>query len=220
MGFSSQNAGVGSLSFSRGSSRPRNRAGVSCTAGGCLPAEPAGKPRITGVGSLSLLQGIFPTQESSPGLLHCRRVLHQLSHRGALAGPPHWSPRCCTVSLSQPQRRGFLTVPSTAQRVSHCSTSLSATAQRVSHCSMSLPTLVLFFSFQIFPSVLSLLLPSFSDSSHPDRSGMASHCGVALHFVMIRDAEHLFVGLLAICVCLDMILSVCIYYLCVYILFG
>ena len=36
----------------------------------------------TGVGSLSLLQGIFPTQESNPGLLHCRWVLHQLSHQG------------------------------------------------------------------------------------------------------------------------------------------
>ena len=36
----------------------------------------------TGVGSRSLLQGIFPTQESNPGLLHCRRILYQLSHRG------------------------------------------------------------------------------------------------------------------------------------------
>ena len=33
-----------------------------------LPAEPEGKPKNTGVGSLSLLQGIFPTQESNPGL--------------------------------------------------------------------------------------------------------------------------------------------------------
>ena len=37
----------------------------------------------TGVGSLSLLQGIFPTQGSSPGLLYCRQILHQLSHRGS-----------------------------------------------------------------------------------------------------------------------------------------
>ena len=35
----------------------------------------------TGVGSLSLLQGIFPTQESNPGLLPCRQILYQLSHR-------------------------------------------------------------------------------------------------------------------------------------------
>ena len=36
-----------------------------------LPSEPPGKPKNTGVGSLSLFQGIFPTQESNWGLLHC-----------------------------------------------------------------------------------------------------------------------------------------------------
>ena len=37
----------------------------------------------TGVGSLSLLQGIFlPTQESNRGLLHCRQIIYQLSYRG------------------------------------------------------------------------------------------------------------------------------------------
>ena len=35
----------------------------------------------TGVGSLSLLQGIFPTQGSNPDLLHCRRMLYQVSHK-------------------------------------------------------------------------------------------------------------------------------------------
>ena len=38
----------------------------------------------TGVGSLSLLQGIFPTQGSNPGLLHCRQILYQLSYQGSL----------------------------------------------------------------------------------------------------------------------------------------
>ena len=37
----------------------------------------------TEVGSLSLLRGIFPTQGSNPGLLHCRRILYQLSHQGS-----------------------------------------------------------------------------------------------------------------------------------------
>ena len=37
----------------------------------------------TGVDSLSLLQGIFPTQGSNPGLLHCRQILYQLSHKGS-----------------------------------------------------------------------------------------------------------------------------------------
>ena len=36
----------------------------------------------TGVGSLSLLQGIFLTQESNWGLLHCRWILYQLSYQG------------------------------------------------------------------------------------------------------------------------------------------
>ena len=36
----------------------------------------------TGVSSLSLLQGIFPAQGSNPGLLHCRQILPQLSHKG------------------------------------------------------------------------------------------------------------------------------------------
>ena len=35
----------------------------------------------TRVGTLSLLQGIFPTQELNPGLLHCRWILYQLSHK-------------------------------------------------------------------------------------------------------------------------------------------
>ena len=37
----------------------------------------------TGVGSLLLLQGIFPTQGSNPGLLPCRWILYQLSHKGS-----------------------------------------------------------------------------------------------------------------------------------------
>ena len=36
----------------------------------------------TRVGSLSHLQGIFPTQGSNPGLPHCRQILYQLSHKG------------------------------------------------------------------------------------------------------------------------------------------
>ena len=37
----------------------------------------------TEVDSLSLLQGIFPTQGSNPGHLHCRQILYQLSHQGS-----------------------------------------------------------------------------------------------------------------------------------------
>ena len=37
----------------------------------------------TGVGRLSLLQGIFPTQELNQSLLHCRQILYQLSYKGS-----------------------------------------------------------------------------------------------------------------------------------------
>ena len=54
----------------------------------------------TGVGSLSFLQGIFPTQGSNPGLPHCRQILYQLSHKGA---QEYWGG---SLSLLQ---RSFLT---------------------------------------------------------------------------------------------------------------
>ena len=38
----------------------------------------------TGVDYHFLLQGIFPTQESNPGLPHCRQMLYHLSHQGSL----------------------------------------------------------------------------------------------------------------------------------------
>ena len=47
----------------------------------CSPWNSLGQN--TGVGSLSLLQGTFPTQGSNPGLLYCRRILYQLSHQGS-----------------------------------------------------------------------------------------------------------------------------------------
>ena len=48
-----------------------------------LPAEPLGKPKNTEVGSLSLLQWIFLTQELNWGLLHCTQNLYQLNYREA-----------------------------------------------------------------------------------------------------------------------------------------
>ena len=55
-----------------------------------LPAEPQGKPKNTGVGSLSLLQGIFPTQELDWGLLHPRWIHYQLSYEGSQSLLSHY----------------------------------------------------------------------------------------------------------------------------------
>jgi len=64
---------------SRGSSKPRS---LTLQADSLL-SEPPGKSKNTGVGSLSLLQGIFPTQESNQGLRHCRWIFYQLSYQGS-----------------------------------------------------------------------------------------------------------------------------------------
>ena len=45
--------------------------------------------KSTGVGCHFLLQGIFPTQRSNPGLPHCRQMLYRLSHRESQTYFPH-----------------------------------------------------------------------------------------------------------------------------------
>ena len=62
--------------FSKGSSQPRDQ--IALQADYHLSHK---KPKNTGVGSLSLLQQIFPTQELNRGLLCCRQILYQLSYQ-------------------------------------------------------------------------------------------------------------------------------------------
>ena len=76
-----------------------------------LPSEPPGKLKNTALGSLSLLQGIFPIQESNWGILHCRWILCQLSYEGSLGVPlkealcsPFWS-RSQSFLSQPPQQR-------------------------------------------------------------------------------------------------------------------
>ena len=78
-----------------------------------LPGEPHGLyPRKspgqnTAVGSLSLLQGIFPTQGSNPGLPHCRWILYQLSHKGS-----PWISKCWLKGFSWFQQADIGMLPS------------------------------------------------------------------------------------------------------------
>ena len=58
----------------------------------------------TGVGSLSLLQGIFPTQGSNPGISHCRWILYQLSHKGS-PRIPKWVAYPFSSRSSQPRNQ-------------------------------------------------------------------------------------------------------------------
>ena len=86
-GSPGQNTGVDSHPFSMGSSQPRS----PTLPVDSLPAEPQGKPKNTGVGRLSFLQGMFPTQESNRDLLLYRWLLYQLSYWEAPRLPPQFS---------------------------------------------------------------------------------------------------------------------------------
>ena len=83
-----QNTGVNSLCLLKGEGdlpNSRFKPRSPTLQADSLPAEPQGKLKDTGVGSLSLLQWIFQTQESNRGLLHCRQILYQLSYQGSKA---------------------------------------------------------------------------------------------------------------------------------------
>ena len=69
------------MTSSRGSSQPRDWTQVSHIVDGFFTVWATGKSMNIGVGSLFLLQGIFPTQESNGALLHCRQILYPLSHQ-------------------------------------------------------------------------------------------------------------------------------------------
>ena len=65
------------IPFSRASSQLRDQTWVSCIAGRFFTIWATRKPNSTGVGSLSLFLGIYPTQESTRALLHCRQILYR-----------------------------------------------------------------------------------------------------------------------------------------------
>ena len=94
-----------------------------------LLSEPPGKPKNTMAGSLSLLQGIFPTQELSLGLLHCRQILYQLSYQRSpdmaredritskssfpwFVQPPEMAPLGSTCDLTSPSAKAPLSLSS------------------------------------------------------------------------------------------------------------
>ena len=66
---------------SRGSSQPRIEPRSPALLADCLTSKPPRKLKNTGVGSLTLLQGIFPSKELNQGLLHCRQIPYLLSYQ-------------------------------------------------------------------------------------------------------------------------------------------
>ena len=92
----------------------------------------------TGVGSCFLLQGIFPTQGSNPGLPHCRQILYPLSHKGSPI-KLEWVAVPFARGSSRPRNRtgvsciaaGFFTSWATREALNICYIKLSSHFRRV-----------------------------------------------------------------------------------------
>ena len=82
--WNSPGQNTGAFLFSRGFSQPRDRTQVSHIAGRFFTNWATREAQEYWSGSLSLLQQIFPTQELNQDLLHCRRILFQLSYEGSI----------------------------------------------------------------------------------------------------------------------------------------
>ena len=74
----------------RGSPQLRDGTQISHIAGRLSAGWATREAQDTRVGSLSLLQRIFLSQVSNQGLLHCRRILYQLSYQGS----PYYDKSC------------------------------------------------------------------------------------------------------------------------------
>ena len=75
-----KNTGVGNLLLPQGIFLTQ---GSPALHAGSLLAGLSRKIKNTAVGSLSLLYGVFSTEASNRGSLHCKQILHQLSHQGS-----------------------------------------------------------------------------------------------------------------------------------------
>ena len=94
--------------FSRGSSQRGDWTQVSCIAGGFFTSWATREAQEYWSGYLSLLQGIFPTQELNRGLPHCRQILYQLSYEGSLDGRNINSPKTHNICSIKEMNRGLL----------------------------------------------------------------------------------------------------------------
>ena len=94
-----------------------------------------------GAGCHALLQGIFPTQQSNPGLPHCRQILYRLSHQESPGNPLKWMGHLPPFTQSytgppaappRPLHKLLLTKPSVSVPPSaHCWSPLGDTASLV-----------------------------------------------------------------------------------------
>ena len=141
----------------------------------------------SGVGSLSLLQGIFPTQESNPSLPHCRQILYQMSRKGSpmyTIGIQFSSVAQSCLTLCDPMdcsTPGFLSITDSRSILKLTSTMLVMPSNHLILCRPLLLLPSVFPSIRVFSNelVLHIRWPkfwsfSFSMSPSNEHSGLIS----------------------------------------------
>ena len=124
-----------------------------------LLSEPLGKLKNTGMGSLSLLQGIFPAQESNQDLLHCRQILYQLSYQGIpvcfLLLPNNIPLYVCISSVQLLSHVRLFATPWTAARQASMSITNSRSLLRLMSIELMMPSnhLILCCPLLLLPSI-------------------------------------------------------------------
>ena len=108
----------------------------------------------TGVGSLSLFQGIFPTQGLNPGLGHCRWILYQLSQKGS-PRVVEWKAYCFSSRSSRPRnRKGVFCIPGGLFTNWAMREALTNLDRILKSRDISLPTKVHLVKAMLFPGVM------------------------------------------------------------------
>ena len=139
-----------------------------------LSADPQGKLKNPGVGSLSLLQQIFPTQELSWSLLHGRQILYQLIYEGSphvmrdvpsTMHIPEYTLECCTHAVLHTSAQfssvtqSCLTLCDPMNRSTPGRGLFMATSLHIPRASMSEPTESQAVSFPLSISFLGFFSP-------------------------------------------------------------
>ena len=127
-----------------------------------MPLCPRDFPgKDTGVGCLFLLQWIFLTQGSNPGLLYCRQILYHLSHQGSYLSSVQFSRPVMSNSLLPHELQRARPPCSSATPGVHpnscplsrwCHLTISSSVIPFSSCLQSFPTSGSFQMSQLFPS--------------------------------------------------------------------
>ena len=125
--------------------------------------------KITGVGSHSLLQGIFSTQASNLGLLHFRQILYHLSHQGSPSPVCHYNPTTSLTTSSYKDAQSLMSwscsCPAPPTKETELSIWLQFTSNHCLNCAQLLDQVNLFHFYSLLDGYFSVTVKTYFKKS-------------------------------------------------------